>query len=50
MALWQFVDESSYQNISDKIFCLYGFIVLNSVINPFLYGMFGHFSEVTRND
>uniref|UniRef100_A0A914WLE7 G-protein coupled receptors family 1 profile domain-containing protein n=1 Tax=Plectus sambesii TaxID=2011161 RepID=A0A914WLE7_9BILA len=41
MSLWQFVNPEDFEQHSDKVYCLHGMIVLNSVINPFLYGMFG---------
>ena len=40
VALWQTIDEASYQPYEDSIYVLYSLVVLNSVVNPFIYGRF----------
>ena len=50
MSAWALIDPVTYRQYSDIFYCLFGLIVFNSVINPFLYGMFGQLTSVTRND
>lgn len=38
LALWQFVDDASFRTYGSSLKFLNVLIVLNSVVNPFLYG------------
>uniref|UniRef100_A0AC34QT80 G-protein coupled receptors family 1 profile domain-containing protein n=1 Tax=Panagrolaimus sp. JU765 TaxID=591449 RepID=A0AC34QT80_9BILA len=41
LSLIQFIAPDTFSKYGNQIYCLHGTIVLNSVINPFLYGLFG---------
>jgi len=41
LSLIQFIDPELFHKHANKVYCLHGMIVFNSVINPYLYGLFG---------
>jgi hypothetical protein len=49
LGLWEYIDSDSYEAYEYISYWLTGLIVLNSVINPFLYGTFGKVHRFARN-
>lgn len=49
LALWQFIDEPHYMRYGMTVSFLQHLIVLNSVINPFLYATVGSMKKYTTN-
>ncbi len=49
LSVWEAVDREHFQKHTRQMDFLHGLVVFNSVINPFLYGMFGRFKRYTRS-
>uniref|UniRef100_A0A915AUN6 G-protein coupled receptors family 1 profile domain-containing protein n=1 Tax=Parascaris univalens TaxID=6257 RepID=A0A915AUN6_PARUN len=51
LSLYQFVDPAGFVEAhANKVYCLHSIMVFNSVINPYLYGLFGSLMVRRRND
>jgi len=50
LSLIQFVNPDIFHKHANKVYCLHGMIVFNSVINPYLYGLFGGLCRPSARD
>ncbi|CAD5218993.1 unnamed protein product [Bursaphelenchus okinawaensis] len=48
LSLIQFVDSEIFSKHANKLYCLHGMMVFNSVVNPYLYGLFGKMCRTKR--
>jgi len=50
LGLIQFIDSETFSKHANKFYCLHGLMIVNSVINPYLYGLFGGVCRPKRRD
>uniref|UniRef100_A0AC34GQL7 G-protein coupled receptors family 1 profile domain-containing protein n=1 Tax=Panagrolaimus sp. ES5 TaxID=591445 RepID=A0AC34GQL7_9BILA len=50
LGLIQFIDPETFSKHANKVYCLHGMMVFNSVVNPYLYGLFGGVCRPKRRD
>uniref|UniRef100_A0A7E4V4L3 G_PROTEIN_RECEP_F1_2 domain-containing protein n=1 Tax=Panagrellus redivivus TaxID=6233 RepID=A0A7E4V4L3_PANRE len=50
LSLIQFIDPITFNEHANKVYCLHGMMVFNSVVNPYLYGLFGGICRPKRRD
>ncbi|TMS38207.1 hypothetical protein L596_004980 [Steinernema carpocapsae] len=49
LSLIQFVDPALFNQHANKVYCLHGMMVFNSVVNPYLYGLFKSLMKFNGN-
>ncbi|KAI6175647.1 7 transmembrane receptor [Aphelenchoides bicaudatus] len=50
LSLIQFIDSEIFSKHANKMYCLHGMMVFNSVVNPYLYGLFGKMCRTKRRN
>uniref|UniRef100_A0A1I7YVA7 G_PROTEIN_RECEP_F1_2 domain-containing protein n=1 Tax=Steinernema glaseri TaxID=37863 RepID=A0A1I7YVA7_9BILA len=49
LSLIQFFDPALFNQHANKVYCLHGMMVFNSVVNPYLYGLFKSLLKLNGN-
>ncbi|KJH51043.1 hypothetical protein DICVIV_02804 [Dictyocaulus viviparus] len=50
LSLVHIIDKQLFSNSFNKLYFLHEFMVFNSVVNPYLYGLFSHSDKIRRRN